>query len=218
MLPKVIIHSEVSLDGHIDGYEVDQGIYYSSAARFGADMVMVGADTVLSAVEEVPPEEGSDLIRPEIEEGDPRPFWVIPDSRGRVRSLHVLRRWGLCKDIIVLVSKATPKSHMEYLKERGYDHVIAGDDHVDYRKALEALWDRFGCRVLRTDSGGTLNNILLEEGLVDVISIIVSPVLVGAGHTHLFRSLGLQDPLGLELERTETLDKDHLQMVYRVLR
>ncbi|OQA15724.1 MAG: hypothetical protein BWY64_02786 [bacterium ADurb.Bin363] len=37
MLSEIIIHNEISLDGYIDGYEANMGLYCSIAARFGAD-------------------------------------------------------------------------------------------------------------------------------------------------------------------------------------
>ena len=45
--------------------------------------------------------------------------------------MHVHRKSGYAKDIIVLVSNGTPKAYLDYLKERNYDFIVAGRDHVD---------------------------------------------------------------------------------------
>jgi len=50
---------------------------------------------------------------------------------------------------------------------------------VDLRAALEALSSRYGIRVVRVDSGGTLNGLLLRQGLVDEVSLLICPSLVG---------------------------------------
>ena len=41
MRPKVIMHTQISLDGCVRGFE-DTGIYYLVANRFNADMVLFG--------------------------------------------------------------------------------------------------------------------------------------------------------------------------------
>jgi 2,5-diamino-6-(ribosylamino)-4(3H)-pyrimidinone 5'-phosphate reductase len=216
MKPKVIMHTQVSLDGCIDGFE-NTGIYYSLANQFNADMVLFGSNTVYAAVKAYPPEAEEDFMKPVITPNDNRPFGVIPDSRGRLRNLHVVRKMGYLKDVIILVSKATPRSYLDFLEKRNYDFIVAGDDHVDYEKAFEVLNGKYNCNIIRTDSGGILTNVLLEQGLVDEISLIVSPVLVGTAIPNAFRSLTLPNPTQLELIRFEVIDRNHLHIYYRVL-
>ena len=217
MKPKVMMHTQVSLDGKIAGFE-DAGIYYSLAYRFGADMVLFGSETVLAATAQHPPETETDFIKPVIDPNDNRPYGVIPDSRGRLHNLHVATNMGYLKDLIILVSETTPQSYLDYLTTRHYDFIVAGKDHVDYRKAFDILNDRYDCQIIRTDSGGALTNVLLEQGLVDEICLIVSPLLVGQTIPHVFRSLSLQNSIPLELQHSEVVDCNYLFLIYRVLR
>ena len=215
MRPKIIMHTQISLDGCIRGFQ-DTGIYYLLANNFNSDMVLFGSETVLMAAEHFPPETEKSFVKPEVKEEDTRQDWVIPDSRGRLRNLHVFRDTPYCKDIILLVSLATPKAYLEYLKERNYDFILAGEDHVDYRRAFELLNERYSCKILRTDSGGMLTNVLLQQGLVDEISLVVSPCLVGQSSPHAFRSLTLENRLDLALLRCEVLEGDLVHLLYRV--
>ncbi len=57
--------------------------------------------------------------------------------------------------------------------------IVAGQDRVDLAEALAVLYERFGVRRLRVDSGGILTGVLLRQGLVDEVSILVYPELVG---------------------------------------
>jgi 2,5-diamino-6-(ribosylamino)-4(3H)-pyrimidinone 5'-phosphate reductase len=50
---------------------------------------------------------------------------------------------------------------------------------VDLRVALEELNSRFGVKVVRVDAGGTLNGQLLRQGLVNEVSLLIYPSLVG---------------------------------------
>lgn len=210
------MHTQISLDGCIRGFQ-DTGIYYLLANNFNSDMVLFGSETVLMAAEQFPPETEKSFVKPEVKEEDTRQDWVIPDSRGRLRNLHVFRDTPYCKDIILLVSQATPKAYLEYLKERNYDFILAGEDHVDYRRAFELLNERYGCKVLRTDSGGMLTNVLLRQGLVDEISLVVSPCLVGQSTLNVFRSLSLENNMDLEWLRSDVLEGGFVHLMYWVI-
>lgn len=210
------MHTQISLDGAVRGFE-DTGVYYQLASQIPSDMVLFGSETVLQAVEQIPPETENAFLKPEAKEGDTRQDWVIPDSRGRLRNLHVFRDTQYCRDIILLVSQATPKDYLEYLRERQYDFIQAGEDHVDYRRAFELLNERYGCKVLRTDSGGILTNVLLEQGLVDEISLVVSPCLVGQPSPNVFRSLNLANRVDLEWLRSDALEGGFVHLMYRVI-
>lgn len=39
----------------------------------------------------------------------------------------------------------------------------------------------YGINVIRVDSGGIINGVLLREGLVDEVSLMITPTLVGGG-------------------------------------
>ena len=217
MRPKVIMHVQTSLDGCVRGFE-DTGIYYVLANRFQADMALIGSETVHTAAEAYPPETEKAFIRPLERPDDKRLLCVVPDSRGRLRNLHVFRDSEYCRDFVILVSAATPASYLNYLKERNYDYILAGGDHVDYAEAFEVLYEKYKCRTIRTDSGGILTNVLLEQGLVDEISLVISPCLVGSGALHVFRSLSLPESVQLELMSSEIIDANYLSLIYRVRR
>jgi 2,5-diamino-6-(ribosylamino)-4(3H)-pyrimidinone 5'-phosphate reductase len=180
MKPKVIMHTQISLDGCIRGFDHDE-LYYVAAGKINADMVLFGSNTVVTALKDAPPETKFDFAKPNIDPNDLRPYGIIPDSRGRIRNLHAIRNMGYLKDVIMLVSESTPKDYLEYLEERNYEYVVAGKDRVDFGEAFEILYDRYPCRLIRTDSGGELTSILLEQGLVDEVEVAIIPVLLGGG-------------------------------------
>lgn len=217
MRTKIVMHTQISLDGGIRGFN-DTGIYYLIANKLNTDMVLFGSDTVFKAAEQYSPETEKAFIKPEVDPDDKRLVWVIPDSRGKLRNLHVFRNSDYCKDIIILVSTSTPQSYLEYIKERNYDFIVAGDNHVDYEKALEILSSDYNCKTIRTDSGGILTNVLLEEGLIDEISMVISPCLIGTDIPNVFRSLSLPEKVQLELISTEVIDHNYVSLIYKVLK
>jgi 2,5-diamino-6-(ribosylamino)-4(3H)-pyrimidinone 5'-phosphate reductase len=123
---------------------------------------------------------------------------VVPDSRGRIRCWNALRACGYWRDVLALTCATTPSAYLSYLEDMGVRHVAAGDNRVDLRAALEWLADNLSARVVRVDSGGVLNGALLRAGLVDEVSVLVDPTLVG-GLTprSLFRAEDLTSPEGV---------------------
>jgi 2,5-diamino-6-(ribosylamino)-4(3H)-pyrimidinone 5'-phosphate reductase len=119
MLPKVILHNAVSLDGRIDGFAVDLAQFYELASRWKGDASLAGADTILKAAESAPAEEESAFWPSPEGSGsgseDPRPLLVVPDSRGRVRCWHFLKTWPYWRGFVALCSKKTPQEYLDYL-------------------------------------------------------------------------------------------------------
>ena len=147
---------------------------------------------------------------------------VVPDSRGRVRNWQTLREAPYWRDMIALCSNSTPDSYLDYLSKRHIEYIVAGDDHVDLRLALEEINDRYGVETVRVDSGGTLNGVLLRAGLVSEISVLIDPCLVG-GTTQrsIFRAPDLTSPdgvIGLRLIDIEKLPNDVIWLRYEVER
>ncbi|MDP7080986.1 MAG: RibD family protein [Candidatus Undinarchaeales archaeon] len=202
MLPRVIIHNASSIDGRITGFMPNLGVYYGLVHQWGEDATLAGADTILAGPElfgeEVPPETPDDLKPWKIAPDDDRPLLVIPDSRGRVRMWHHLRNSGIWRDVVALVSMSTPREYIDYLKERNIATIVAGDDHVDMCAALKELNQRYGVRIVRMDSGGTLNGVMLRAGLVDEVSVLVHPCLVGDTQSaSIFNAVDLENPAGI---------------------
>jgi 2,5-diamino-6-(ribosylamino)-4(3H)-pyrimidinone 5'-phosphate reductase len=222
MLPRVILHNAVSLDGRIDWIAADVGLFYELAARWSEDASLAGSDTMLNPPDEVPPEDDSAFEPPQRDPGDRRPLLVIPDSRGRVRTWHFWRRQPYWRDMLALCSRATPREYLDYLEKRHVEYIVAGDDRVDLRRALEELNARYGVRVVRADSGGTLNGVLLRAGLVDEVSLLVHPSLVGGvSPRSMFRAADLTGPEGvipLRLTHVEQLSGDVVWLRYEVVK
>ena len=125
------------------------------------------------------PRKHEEMFTPPDATEDPRPLLVIADSRGRVRCWDAIRKWPYMRDVLALCSAATPQEYLGYLEDRRIGTIVAGDDHIDMRAALEALNRKYGVKVLRVDSGGTLNSVLLHAGLVAEVSVLIHPFIAG---------------------------------------
>jgi 2,5-diamino-6-(ribosylamino)-4(3H)-pyrimidinone 5'-phosphate reductase len=179
MLPRVVVFNAVSLDGRIDWFQPDQAQYYGLISTWQEDCTLAGSETILHAIEEIPPEDKSVFVPAKPDPDDTRPVLAIPDSRGRVRVWHAIKKFGFWKAYVALCSPTTPREYFDYLRIRHIDAIVAGDKRVDLRAALEELNARYGVKTVRVDSGGTLNGALLRAKLVDEVSVLIYPSLVG---------------------------------------
>jgi 2,5-diamino-6-(ribosylamino)-4(3H)-pyrimidinone 5'-phosphate reductase len=213
--PEVTIYNMTSLDGRLTGFEGDLGLYYGISSKWSNDGVLVGSETVLKSMEEVPEEKEADRNPPESVTDKSLPYVIFVDSRGRIRSHHVFRREPYIREVIVLISGNTPDEYRKYLEERSIIYIETGEERVDLKEALEVLYDEYGLRNVRTDSGGSLNSVLIREGLIDRIVVLMNPVLVGGGNTPFVNELA--HSLKLKLEKNEKIEKGHILMEFSII-
>jgi len=100
--------------------------------------------------------------------------------------------------------------------------VDLSDERVDLRAALEELNVRYGVESVLLDSGGTLNGVLLRAGLVDEVSLLVAPCLVGGTTSRsFFRAPDLSSAEGvipLKLAHVEQMGDGVVWLRYDVVR
>lgn len=213
---KVILHSSVSLDGSVIGFEVDMNTHYQIVGSYKADIHLIGSNTARAGLEmfypRIPPEAADDFQRPQRDKK--LPLWVIPDTRGQLKgTLHVLRRFELCRDILIIISRDTPKEYADYLRERDYAcHVVKKT--VDYGKIIGFLSETYKAKKILTDTGKILNCILLNSGLIDEISLLIHPVIVGKKQYTLLSEV--ENNVNLSLVKKEAMGRDKIWLVYRV--
>ena len=217
MLPKVVVHNSISLDGSLTGFEPNMQLHYQIAADYRADANLIGSNTVSAGVElyedGVPPEERVDFEKPKRDSSLPN--WVILDTEGKLKGLlHTCRRFELCRNVIVFVSEATPQDYIKYLQERKYDYHVVGDKKIDLEPALELLYSTYGAKRVLVDAGRVLGNLLLEKGLVSELSLLVYPVIVGKKAYNIFGNI--QKNMNLKLYKKKIYPKGYVWLNYKV--
>jgi len=124
-----------------------------------------------------------------------------------------MKQSGFWNQFIALCTPNTPEEHLLYLQQRHIDPIISGTTHVDLRYSFETLYKDYDIKRIRVDSGGTLNGILLKQGLVNEISIIISPHLIGGNPLSTIcdtTSINTeQTPIQLNLIHFQQLDKSY---------
>jgi len=219
---KVIMHNSVSLDGSFTDFEVNMGLHYKVASRYKADANLIGSNTIVKGIEiyggEIPPEKEVDYDKPDRDTA--LPYWVIADTKGITKGmLHTCRSFEYCKDVIVLISQQTREDYINYLRERDYDYFICGEERIDFKKALNILSTNYEIQKVLVDSGPILNEILISEGLLDEISLLISPTIVGNKSNKSLSNLNFGNQnINLELLSYEGLESGLVLLRYKVLK
>ena len=149
------------------------------------------------------------------------PYRVIVDSSAKTPiSSYVVRTAKQIPTIIATTSRA-PQSKIESLRNKGVHVIVSGSGP---RVALTGLLNRLkrmGIHRVMLEGGGTLNSSMLDRGLVDEISVAVTPrILGGENAVSLVEGKGtplVKDGTRLKLLSTEKHGPD-LVLRYKVLR
>ncbi len=82
--------------------------------------------------------------------------------------------------ILVILAEAVSDRHLAGLRADGVSYIFAGRTEIDLGVALETLNRELGIEHLLLEGGGGANGALLRAGLVDEISLVVSPAIDGS--------------------------------------
>ncbi|MGD8815424.1 MAG: RibD family protein [Anaerolineales bacterium] len=223
MLPHVFLHIGMSLDGRLDWVSIDQGLYYEIASRLPHDAILSGSNTILTAdiQEEIPEEYREMAAEMEAQPDETRQLLAVVDSQGRIQNWPAIRQQPWWRQSIALCSATTPKRYLEDLRNAGIETIVAGDERVDLRTALEEMNARYDVESVRVDSGGILNGVLLREGLIHQISTLIHPQLVGGSSPRsMFVAPDLQSNEGvipLRLKDFQRLSEDVIWLNFDVI-
>lgn len=120
----------------------------------------------------------------------------------------------------------TNKDHPAFALKDTYPtmHILFYEDKIDFIDVFRRFKEDFGIEKITIQTGGTLNAQFLRLGLIDKISIIVAPCLIGGKDTQSLiggESLQTQEDLkkikALKLIKCDVLDNSYLHVQYEVI-
>jgi len=121
--------------------------------------------------------------------------------------------------VVAILSERVSDEYLASLREQGVSYLLAGARDVDLALALEKIGSRFGVRTLMLEGGGSINGSMLRAGLIDEVSVLVSPIVDGRVGTPALFDVE-DDPLPpqrLALDAVEQRADDVLWLRYRVV-
>jgi 2,5-diamino-6-(ribosylamino)-4(3H)-pyrimidinone 5'-phosphate reductase len=226
MRPRVICHMATSIDGRIvtDGWPESAAVrreYEEIHAAYEADAWMCGRITMEPFAGAV--RSDADVKREYI--GSPREDHIAPGTHDSFAvAIDPSGRLAWDKSdidgdhVIAVLSERVSNEYLAFLRDRGVSYVIAGKRDVDLAVALEKLGARVGIRTMMLEGGGHINGGMLAAGLIDELSVLVSPVADGRLGTPTLFDVEADHviPRRLLLEAVERRGDNFLWLRYRV--
>ena len=171
----MILNAAMSLDGKIATFTGDSQM--SSPAdlrrvhrlRASVDAIMIGRRTLLVDDPKLTVKFVKGL----------RPYRIIVDSKAQTPlSSYVVRT---ARDIptIIAVTSAAQKKRIQALQRRGVTLLVCGNGPLVSTKILLRRLEALGIRKILLEGGGTLNWSMISNGLVDEISVAITPRIIG---------------------------------------
>jgi 2,5-diamino-6-(ribosylamino)-4(3H)-pyrimidinone 5'-phosphate reductase len=156
---------------------------------------------------------------------EPKPIpcsFVIIDNKPHLTTAGVTY---LSKKLKKLILVTTNPEHPAVNTKEENVVVLQQSGEIDFGKLFERLKQEFGVDALTIQSGGTLNATFFREGLIDHLSIVVAPLVVGGSATsslvdgesnHTIDDL--KNLVGLKLIEANTLEDSFLHLRYDVMK
>ncbi len=180
--PTLICHMMQSINGKIAGnfYEAEMiphggTLYKKISEQFDADTILYGRITAEelagNSLKLVP-----GIAQKPVYHGKKADHYVVVlDPHARLawnkRSLHAARLKD--KGVITVVSTQTEDAYLRGLEELGISYIVSND----MGKTLYILYETFGIGKLLVQGGGIINASLIEQGVIDEISLVIVPVI-----------------------------------------
>ena len=131
-------------------------------------------------------------------------YYVSLDTKGEIgwESGTFNNRGRGESHVIEVLTASTPAPYKAYLKKRGVSYIIAGEDKLDCRAAMEKLYQLFHIEKLLICGGGMADWTFLSAGMIDELSLLLAPVTDGSqGKAALFSRMEDSD-MGAPVEFT----------------
>jgi len=213
----VILNAAMSLDGKIATYTGDSRMSSSAdlrrvhRLRASVDGIMVGMRTLLRDDPKLTVKFA----------GGRKPHRIIVDSNAQTPVTSYVVRTAREIPTIVAVTSRAPKSRIEILERRGAKVFVCGNGRLVSVKILLQTLRKLGIRKILLEGGGALNWSMLSSGLVDEVSVAITPrILGGEKAVTLVEGKGsplVRDGVKLKLLNTAKYGPD-LVVRYKVLR
>ncbi|MBN1347848.1 dihydrofolate reductase family protein [candidate division KSB1 bacterium] len=148
--------------------------------------------------------------------------FIIIDNKPHLTERGVVNFLKKSKTLFIVT---TNKSHPAYRTSESENlEIIYFEDKIDFTNLFHKLKCDFNIQRMTLQTGGTLNSILLREKLIDKISLVIAPALIGGKDTATvidgisLQSLHELDKIkALRLVNVVTFEDSYLQLNYDVI-
>ena len=109
---------------------------------------------------------------------------------------------------------------MYYLQRKSISYIIAGESEIDFKNALSQIGELFPIQTIMLEGGGHVNGSLLNEELIDELSLLIVPIADGTPKTpttfEVSEYLSKKPAAQLQLTEVKQMENSVLWLKYKV--
>lgn len=147
--------------------------------------------------------------------------FIIIDNKPHLteKGVRYMAKWGQ-KLYLITTNKKHPAFSVKDIKNIEILHY----SKINLKKIFSELKIKYNIHRITIQSGGTMNSAFLREGLIDHVSIVVAPVLIGGKNTStlidgesLHSRKELKNIKSLKLVKCNVLKNSYIHLFYDVV-
>ena len=149
--------------------------------------------------------------------------FVVTDRDNHLEEAGIRYLCKKAKQLYVVVTNQDHPAH-KLQEELANLEIIKYDIKINFADLFQRLKEQYGMEKMTVQTGGILNATLLRLGLIDHLSLVVAPVLIGGKDTStlvdgesLHTTAELHNLKPLKLVKCEELEHSYLHLQYDVL-
>lgn len=191
--PRIICHMMTTIDGKItsgDGTDILSNNFFDlytktedllpahtawMCGRVTMQMFAKNEHTILPASHQHI--NNNDFIAPHEE----NMFMLGVDTKGILRwnnNVIQLSNIKTALHLVIITTETTPKEYLHYLQTQNISYLVAGKDSIDFHTLFTKIKEKLGVKTLLLEGGGLLNGSVMSEGLIDEISLLLTPTII----------------------------------------
>lgn len=227
--PYVVCHIFSALDGAIVGnfmmteesraaqrqYGETRGFFHCNAVLYGTTTMLDFCDGWMDDLPETMPAARKDYVSPNAIGN----FVVAIDRRGRLAySKNFLDRHGVRSHIVEVLTESVSDAYINYLRQKDISYIFAGKNDLDCAVCMEKLYKLFGIERLMIAGGGYIDWAFADAGMIDELSIVLSPAADGENQVTVFERTdsSANRAIGFSLKEIKRLEGDAVWLRYDV--
>lgn len=200
--PYIIIHTHTSIDGNLDIMDLrefeEASRQYQELAldpekqQFGVQGYLNGKTTTEDNMtfyktpkldEDAAPVPEGDYVA----DSNAPMYYLAMDTRGELAfEENTFGYGGVPSHIVVALTERVPNAYKDFLRKKRISYVITGKNQIDYDVMLDKFYHLFDIKRMMVGGGGTLNWSMIQNGLVNEISVILAPIANADPEGHRF--------------------------------
>lgn len=234
--PYVVIHTHTSIDGNLDimdlkEFEEASRLYQELSLdpekqQFGIKGYLNGKTSTEDNITHYkkPDLDENAATVPEgdyVAVADAPMYYIAMDTRGELAFEESSFGYGgVPSHIAVVITERVSNAYKAFLRDKGISYIIAGKEQIDYDVMLDKVYNVLNIKRMMVGGGGTINWSMVQNDLVDEVSVIMAPIANADPNGNRFfvakEPYSHIEETAFKLESVETLEHDTLWIRYSV--